>query len=44
MSRLIVSLAIILALIVAAMIFLAGRASEQPQTRMEEAVSLANLQ
>ena len=44
MSRLVVSLVIILALIVAAMIFLAGRVSEQPQTRMEEAVSLANLQ
>jgi hypothetical protein len=44
MSRLIVSIVIVLVVVTAALFLLAGRATERPQTRVEKPVSLANLQ
>jgi len=43
MSRLIVILAVLLVLVVGGLFLLAGRASEQPTTRIEKAVELGNL-
>ena len=43
MARLIVSVVVVLALVVGALFFLSGRASEQPTTRVEKAVELGNL-
>jgi len=44
MSRLIVSIVVVLVVVVGALLLLAGRATERPQTRVEKTVSLANLQ
>lgn len=43
MSRLIVTLVVVLALIVGALFFLAGRATERPTGRVETPVELGNL-
>ena len=43
MSRLLVSVAVVLLVVVALLFLLAGRATERPQTRVEKSVSLANL-
>lgn len=43
MSRLIVSVVVVLVIVVGGLVLLAGRATERPQTRVEKAVSLANL-
>ncbi len=43
MSRLLVSIIVILVVVVGALVLLSGRARETPQTRVEKAVSLANL-
>ncbi len=44
MSRFIVSIVVFLVVVIGALFLLAGRATEQPQTRVEKPVSLANLQ
>ena len=44
MSRLAVSIIVILIVVVGALFLLAGQARERPQTRVEKAVTLANLQ
>lgn len=44
MSRLLVSLVIIVVVVVGGLYLLAGRASERPTTQVEKQVSLANLQ
>lgn len=44
MSRLVVSLVVILVVVVGGMFLLAGRATERPTTQVEKQVSLANLQ
>jgi uncharacterized protein YxeA len=44
MSRLIVAIVAVIVIVVGALFLLAGRATEQPQTRVEQTVSLANLQ
>jgi hypothetical protein len=44
MSRLIVSIVVLLVVVIAALFLLAGRATETPPTRVEKSVSLANLQ
>lgn len=44
MSRLLVSVVVVLVVMVGALFLLAGRATERPQTRIEKPVSLANLQ
>jgi hypothetical protein len=43
MSRLLVSILVLLVVVVGGLFLLAGRAREVPQTRVEKAVSLANL-
>ncbi|MDE0877687.1 MAG: hypothetical protein OSB00_03330 [Sphingomonas bacterium] len=43
MSRFAVSVVIVLVILIGGLVFLAGRNSEQPQTQVEKAVSLANL-
>ena len=43
MSRLIVSVVVILVVVVGGLFLLAGRATERPQTQVEKAVTLANL-
>lgn len=43
MSRLIVSLVVLAVVILGALFFLSGRATEQPTTRVEKAVELGNL-
>ncbi|MEH3036819.1 MAG: hypothetical protein PGN23_10090 [Sphingomonas adhaesiva] len=43
MSRLIVSVVVLLAIVFGALFFFAGRATEQPTTRIEKAVELGNL-
>lgn len=43
MSRLVVSLLVILVVVVGGLFLLAGRAQEQPTTHVEKAVTLANL-
>jgi hypothetical protein len=44
MSRLVVSLVVILVVVVGGLFLLAGRATERPTHRIEQQVSLANLQ
>lgn len=44
MSRMLVVLIVVLALLVGGMFFLSSRAHDTQQTRVEKAVSLANLQ
>jgi hypothetical protein len=44
MSRLLVSLVVVVVLIVGGTVLLAGRAHEKPTARVEKAVDLANLQ
>jgi uncharacterized protein YxeA len=44
MSRLIVSIVVVLVVVIGGLFLLAGRATEQPQTRVEKTVSLANIQ
>ncbi len=43
MSRLLLSVAVIVIVLVGGLVLLAGRATERPQTRVEKAVTLANL-
>lgn len=43
MSRLLVSVIVLVVVIVGALVLLGGRAHEVPQTQVEKAVSLANL-
>jgi hypothetical protein len=43
MSRLLLSVAVIVIVVVGGLFLLAGRATERPQTRVEKAVTLANL-
>jgi hypothetical protein len=43
MSRLIVSLVVLLAIVLGALFFFAGRATERPTTRVEKVVELGNL-
>ncbi len=43
MTRLIVSVVVLLVIVVGALFFFAGRATEQPVTRVEKAVELGNL-
>jgi hypothetical protein len=43
MSRLIVTLVVLLVVVVGALFFLAGSATEQPTTQVEKAVELGNL-
>jgi hypothetical protein len=43
MSRLIVSVVVLLVIVLGALFFLAGRATEQPTARVEKAVELGNL-
>ena len=43
MSRLLVSIVVVLVVVVGLLFLLAGRASDRPQTRVEKTVSLANL-
>jgi hypothetical protein len=43
MSRLIVSLVVLLVIVAGALFFLAGRATDRPTTRFEKAVELGNL-
>lgn len=43
MSRLAISLVVILVVVVGGLFLLAGRATEQPQTQVEKVVPLANL-
>lgn len=44
MSRLAISIVVILVVVVGGLFLLAGRATERPQTHIEKPVSLANLQ
>ncbi len=43
MTRLIVSVVVLLVIVLGALFLLAGRATEQPVTRVEKAVELGNL-
>ena len=43
MSRLVVSLLVIVVVVVGGLFLLAGRATERPTTHVEKAVTLANL-
>ncbi|MBY0303332.1 MULTISPECIES: hypothetical protein [Sphingomonas] len=43
MSRLLVSLIVLLVVVLGALFFLAGRATERPTTRVEKVVELGNL-
>jgi len=43
MSRLLVSVVVILVIVVGGLALLAGRATERPQTHVEKVVPLANL-
>lgn len=43
MSRFVVSVIVVLVLVVGGLFLLAGRATDKPQTRVEKAVTLANL-
>ena len=44
MSRLAISVVVVLVVVVGALVLLAGRATERPRTHVEKAVTLANLQ
>lgn len=44
MSRLIISMIVVLVVVIGAMFLLAGRVQEKPQLRVEKVVPLANLQ
>ncbi|WP_343525928.1 hypothetical protein [Sphingomonas sp.] len=44
MSRMVVSLIVLLVVIVGGLFLLSGRATEQPTTQVEKAVALGNLQ
>jgi uncharacterized protein YxeA len=44
MSRLLVSIVVILVVVVGALFLLGSRATERPTTQVEQQVSLANLQ
>ena len=44
MSRMMVTAIVVLVVLVGGLFFLSSRAHEKPQTRVEKAVSLANLQ
>ncbi|WP_375393779.1 hypothetical protein [uncultured Sphingomonas sp.] len=44
MSRPLIVLILVIVLVIGGMVFLAGRSREQPQTRVEKVVPLANLQ
>ena len=44
MSRMVVSLIVLLVIVVGGLFLLSGRASERPTTQVEKAVSLGNLQ
>ncbi len=44
MSRPLIVLILVIVLVVGGLIFLAGRSGERPQTHVEKAVPLANLQ
>lgn len=43
MSRLVIGLVVLVVVVLGALFFFAGRATEQPQTRVEKAVELGNL-
>ncbi|WP_185207397.1 hypothetical protein [Sphingomonas sp. NBWT7] len=43
MSRLIVSLVVLLVVVIGGLVFLAGSATERPTTRVEKTVELGNL-
>ncbi|MEG3169330.1 hypothetical protein U1737_14145 [Sphingomonas sp. LB3N6] len=43
MSRFIVSVVVVLVVVVGGLFLLAGRVTERPQSRVEKAVTLANL-
>lgn len=43
MSRLVVSLVVLLLIVIGALFFFAGRAGEKPTTRIEKAIELGNL-
>jgi hypothetical protein len=43
MTRFAISVVLVVVVLVGALVLLAGRATEQPQTRVEKAVTLANL-
>jgi hypothetical protein len=43
MSRLIVTIVVLLVVVIGGLFLLAGRATEEPQTRVETPVSLQNL-
>jgi len=43
MSRLIVSVVVVLVVVIGGLFLLAGRATERPQAQVEKAVTLANL-
>lgn len=44
MSRMIVVVVAVLVVLIGGLFFFSGRAHEKPQTRIEKAVTLANLQ
>ncbi|WP_322963664.1 hypothetical protein [Sphingomonas fuzhouensis] len=44
MSRMVVSLIVLLVIVVGGLVLLSGRATERPTTQVEKAVSLGNLQ
>lgn len=44
MSRLLLTLAIVAVVVIGGLVLLAGRTTERPQTHVEKAVALANLQ
>ncbi len=43
MSRLVVSVVVVIVVLAGGLFLLAGRATDKPQTRVEKAVTLANL-
>ncbi|WP_267380570.1 MULTISPECIES: hypothetical protein [unclassified Sphingomonas] len=44
MSRLVLTIAVLAVIVIGGMVLLAGRTTERPQTHVEKAVALANLQ
>ena len=44
MSRMVVALVVVVVVVVGALILLAGRAHDQPTSRVEKVVPIANLQ
>lgn len=44
MSRLVITLVVVVVIVIGGLALLAGRATERPQTHVEKAVTLANLQ